>query len=108
MDPMRDPSPAQKAIIDKFLDPDGVIEVGADLLAVMTPREVAEVDQLLAARFSLHAVLRDAAKAPPGVVRGLARQATMRAVGLVVRLDGLLSTAQARSKRLQGGRDGTR
>jgi len=82
-----EPSPEQKKFIDQYLDPDGELEIPPELLAVMQPHEVAEADQLLAARF-------DIAKALMG--RGKTYLATAMAVRNITKLDYLLREAQAR------------
>ena len=48
--------------LTKFLDRDEEVDIGDDLKAVMTPAELAEVDQLLASRYDLAEALMGSGK----------------------------------------------
>jgi hypothetical protein len=71
----------------KFLDRDEEVDVGDDLKAVMTPAELAEVDQLLASRHDLAAALMGSGKT---------ELVMQRAVWTVDRLAALLRAATER------------
>jgi hypothetical protein len=73
--------------LTKFLDRDEEVDIGDDLKAVMTPAELAEVDQLLASRYDLAAGLMGSGKT---------ELVMQRAVWTVERLAFLLRTAVER------------
>lgn len=85
-------TPEQKKLIDQYLDPDGELEIASDLLAKMTPREIALADQLLTARFEIAKILSG----------GRPFVAMSKAICNITKLDLLLSEVRSRRNQREG------